>query len=49
VSEMFDLAGIMVGVDLKKTISLEIAASIKRVDRALEDIKRQCPGVESKY
>jgi len=49
VSEMFELAGLMSGVDLKKTISLEIAASTKRVDRALADLKRLCPGVRSKY
>lgn len=49
VEAMIALGALMGGIDLNSEISLEISASQRRVDRALEDLKRDCPGVKSKY
>ena len=37
---------VLSGIDLSRTISLEISASTARVDKALDDIRRQCPGAK---
>ena len=46
---MLALGALMGGIDLSFTISFEISASQRRVDRALEDLKLECPGVKSRY
>ena len=49
VTGLLSLGAVLSGIDLSRTISLEISASTARVDKALDDIRRQCPGVKSKY
>lgn len=49
IEAMLALGALMGGIDLSSTISFEISASQRRVDRALEDLKLECPGVKSRY
>ena len=49
IEAMLALGALMGGIDLNSTISFEISASQRRVDRALEDLKLECPGVKSRY
>ncbi len=46
---LMSMAALMSGIDLANSIRLEIGASQARVDRALQDLRSECPGVSSKY
>ena len=48
-AELMSLASLMTGIELTKSIRLEIGASQMRVNRALQDLRDECPGVSSKY
>jgi len=47
--EMLAFGAMLQGIDLTSSISIDIAASQSRVDAALRDLERSCPGVASRY
>ena len=47
--EMLAFGAMLQGVDLTRSISIDIAASQSRVDAALRDLESSCPGVSSRY
>ena len=48
-AELMSLASLMTGIDITNSIRLEVGASQMRVNRALQDLRDECPGVSSKY
>ena len=48
-AELMSLASLMTGIDITNSIRLEVGASQMRVNRDLQDLRDECPGVSSKY